>query len=97
MENNQVKQESKPKGTWGGPRPGGGRKKGVPNKINQGVKEMLLEALEGAGGVEYLITQALKNPNAFMGLIGRILPSEMKNTIEGGITVNVVTNVPEQK
>jgi hypothetical protein len=53
--------------------------------------------LEDAGGQEYLLTQALKNPSGYMSLLSRILPSEMKGTIEGSITVNVVTNVPEQK
>lgn len=84
-------------GKNGGKREGAGRKAGVPNYINRNLKEMILNALDKAGGEEYLLTQALKNPNAYLSLISRILPNEMKGTIEGAITVNVVTNVPEQK
>jgi hypothetical protein len=34
----------------------GGRKKGTPNKLTADVKAMVLEALDRAGGVSYLLT-----------------------------------------
>jgi hypothetical protein len=61
-----------------------GRPKGVPNKINKALKEMILEALDNAGGSEYLLEQAEKNPTAFLTLIGKVLPMEMKADITTG-------------
>lgn len=55
----------------------GGRAKGTPNHWNGDIKAMVVKALEGAGGVEYLIGQAKKNPVAFMGLVGRVLPLQV--------------------
>ena len=36
----------------------GGRQKGTPNKFSRDVKEMILVALNQAGGEEYLLRQA---------------------------------------
>lgn len=55
----------------------GGRKKGVPNKINAELKDMILGALNKAdpeGGEAYLINQAKSNPTAFLSLVGKVLP-----------------------
>lgn len=52
----------------------GGRQKGTPNKVNAALKDMILTALDGCGGVDYLVAQANKNPAAFMALIGKVLP-----------------------
>lgn len=62
---------------------GRGRPKGAPNKIGKTIKEMILEALDSAGGVGYLLEQSEKNPNAFMTLVGKALPMEVKNEISG--------------
>ena len=40
------------------PGAGPGRPKGIQNKNTQQIKDMILEALEGAGGVDYLISCA---------------------------------------
>lgn len=59
---------------------GKGRPKGVPNKTNAAVKEMILQALDKAhkdGGVAYLRDQAEKNPVAFMSLVGKVLPLQL--------------------
>lgn len=75
-------------------RKGGGRPKGVPNKNTKALKDMILGALENAGGEEYLTKQANANPQAFLGLIGKVLPTELKGGGEGGaIIVQVVTGV----
>lgn len=55
-------------------KPGPGRPKGVPNKTTRAVKEMVLEALDRAGGVKYLVEQAEENPTAFLTLVGKTLP-----------------------
>jgi hypothetical protein len=64
-----------------GSRPGerrGGRKKGTPNKTTRALKDMILQALEDAGGVKYLKRQARENPAAFLTLIGKIVPNEIR-------------------
>jgi hypothetical protein len=65
---------TEPKKKLGGARAGAGRPKGAPNKINGELKEMILGALERAGGVTYLTSQAKKNPKAFLALLGKVLP-----------------------
>jgi hypothetical protein len=56
-------------------RPGQGRPVGAVNKTTKELKEMVLLALDEAGGVDYLVRQARKkNPAAFMALLGRVLP-----------------------
>lgn len=51
-----------------------GRPRGSPNKLPATLKEMILKALNDAGGQKYLRIQAEKNPTAFMTLLGKILP-----------------------
>ena len=63
------------------PNAGKGRKKGVPNKITASVKEMILAALDAVGGQRYLEDQAKQNPQAFMSLLGRIIPSEINGQV----------------
>jgi hypothetical protein len=65
----------------------GGRVKGTPNKVNGDLRGMIVGALAGVGGQEYLMRQAEQNPIAFMGLIGRVLPFQM--TGENGAPIAV--------
>ncbi len=55
----------------------GGRKKGTRNKITAQLKDMILAALDEAGGVAYLVRQADKNPTVFLALIGKVLPLQV--------------------
>jgi hypothetical protein len=66
------------KNTIGKGKPGPGRKKGVPNVATRDLREMILVALEKAGGAEYLYEQSLSNPNAFLSLVGKCLPKDIK-------------------
>ena len=52
----------------------GGRKKGTPNKNTKLIKDMVAEALDRAGGVQYLVGVAEENPSAFCTLLGKVLP-----------------------
>ncbi len=65
-----------PKGTRP-PSAGKGRPKGAKNKLSGALKDMILGALNDAGGVEYLIRQADENPVAFLTLIGKVLPMQI--------------------
>lgn len=91
------------KGQSGNP---AGRPRGEPNKLTGDVKAMILRAAELAGddmtseddevrgGVAYLREQAKANPPAFMALLGKVLPMQVKAEVEGGLTFTVVTGVP---
>jgi hypothetical protein len=69
----------------------GGRQKGTPNKTTAELKDMVLKALENKGGVAYLERCAEDSPNAFLSLLGKVLPLQVKGELEhsGGITVNI--------
>jgi len=67
----------------------GGRKAGTPNKVNADLKEMILGALDQAGGAAYLLAQAHENPNAFLTLVGKVLPM----TVAGDPTAPLVHEI----
>lgn len=76
-------------------RAGRGRPKGSPNKISALLKDAILEAAEKAGNkdglVGYLQTQAQANPQAFLTLLGKVLPLQV--TGEGGGPITVVERI----
>lgn len=65
----------------------GGRKAGVPNRVPAALKEMILQALELEGGVEYIRTQARNEPVAFMSMLGRVLPLTVNGEMNGKMTI----------
>lgn len=67
----------------------GGSRKGVPNKNTAAIKDMILKALDEAGGAEYLQRQAEANPSAFMTLIGKVLPMQVTGEDGGAIKAAV--------
>jgi hypothetical protein len=75
-----------------GRKTGGGSRAGVPNRLTSAVKEMILEALNQAGGVDYFVEQSQRNPAAFLTLVGKVLPLQMTGANEG--PVMIVTGVP---
>lgn len=94
MKNNQLFQNVETNSGRGGKRQGAGRKAGVPNKLNADIKDMIMGALQDAGGQSYLARQAEDNPAAFMGLVGKVIPKDLKVDANGQMTFTVVTNVP---
>ena len=79
----------------GGSKPGerrGGRKKGTPNKVSGKIKDMVLEALDELGGKEWLKEQAGKNPVAYMGLLGKILPTQLTGTDDGPMEIRWIAH-----
>jgi hypothetical protein len=79
--------------------PPGGSRKGIPNKVTREVKEMILEALDNAGGVQYLTEQATENPKAFLSLLGRVMPLQVNGAGENGehIIQQVVRKIVDPK
>jgi hypothetical protein len=71
------------------PNAGKGRKKGVPNKVTGQLKDMILAALDEKGGVVYLMEQADKNPQAFLTLVGKVLPLQVTGENGDGIRLRV--------
>ncbi len=68
---------------------GQGRPKGVPNKATKALKEMILGALDGVGGEEYLMRQALENPGPFMTLVGKVLPTTLAGDPDNPIGIEI--------
>ena len=62
---------------------GRGRPKGAQNKNTAAVKDMLMNALEQLNGSDYFLEQARENPAAFMSLVGKLIPTEVKNQLTG--------------
>lgn len=64
--------------------PGPGRKKGVPNKNTALIRDMVAQALDNAGGADYLTERANdpRTASAFLGLVGKVMPVQV--TGEGG-------------
>ena len=60
-------------------------RKGVPNKVTKELKDMILGALEDAGGQEYLRQRALDTPGPFLALISKILPKNIDANISGDV------------
>lgn len=71
--------------------PGPGRPKGSKNKLPGELREMVLEALDRSGGVDYLAERAIdpKTAGAFLTLIGKIIPTTVKGDmkVSGGVVI----------
>ncbi len=69
-----------------------GKPKGATNKLTREVKTMILEALESAGGVEYLTERAQdpRTASAFLTLVGKVLPLQVTGA-EGGAIQQALT------
>ena len=81
----------------GGKRTGAGRPKGSLTKTTVMLKEAILKAAEEAGGPEgtvgYLKQQAKENPTAFMGLLGKVLPTQVANDDDSEFKISLVRRV----
>lgn len=88
-----TEKQSKQSSGRGGKRPGAGRPKGSLDKGNALIREMVVEALNEAGGVAYLVkcAQDPKTTSAFLSLVGKVLPVQISG--EGGGPVQTVTRI----
>lgn len=71
------------------PGPGPGRPKGSVNKTSQALKDMILGALDGVGGMAYLQQQALDNPGPFMTLVGKVLPMTVAGDADAPVKLTI--------
>ena len=69
----------------GGKRPGAGRPKGALDKGNALIREMVAQALNQAGGVDYLARVAESHPGPFLGLVGKVLPIQVTGEDGGAV------------
>ena len=70
---------------------GPGRPAGGTNKMTRDLKEMILSALEQAGGAEYLMERALdvKTASAFLTLVGKVLPLQITGPKDGPVIARI--------
>lgn len=68
---------------------GPGRPKGLENKMPRELKLMILQALDKAGGVAYLVQCARneKTAGAFLTLVGKVLPLQVTGPGGGPIQI----------
>ena len=62
----------------GGKREGAGRPAGAVNKLNAELKTIITNAFEELGGASYLVEVGRNNPVAFLNLLGKIVPKDIK-------------------
>lgn len=95
--NPTVRKDGKPGRPKGLPKTGGGSRKGIPNKATKELKDMILGALDSAGGVTYLANKAESHPAAFLALIGRVLPLQVSGDPNAPLVVKIVQVTSEME
>jgi hypothetical protein len=80
------------KGQSGNP---AGRKKGTPNKITKDIKSCYMEVFDRMGGAEGLLKWAKQNPDVFYSQISKLLPKGIEMKSDQGLTINIITAIPE--
>jgi hypothetical protein len=89
-----IRRRGRPKGTVP-PNAGQGRKAGSKNKISRDVGEAVLRALEKAGGDEYLVRLAQKEPRSFAALLAKLMPTRLTGGDGGAIKTETTAIVGE--
>jgi hypothetical protein len=72
--------------------PGPGRPKGSVPKAVKTIRDAVLEAFDQVGGVAYLAKLAAGTQSdraAFVGLVSKVLPTQVNATVEGGVQVQL--------
>lgn len=69
---------------------GKGRPKGVPNKLSASIKSAIEAAFDKAGGADYLVRMAKEQPQAFMTLLGKVLPTQVDANVTGQIGMPII-------
>ena len=66
-------------------RPKQGRPPGQPNKDTALIRDMIAQALEQVGGVEYLASVATSHPGPFLALVGKVMPVQVTGADGGAV------------
>ena len=53
------------------------------------MRDLVLGALDRAGGEDYLVQQAQTNPTAFLTLVGKCLPTKVEGDAQQPVTIVV--------
>lgn len=75
----------------GGVRTPSGRPKGVRNKLTN-LRDAVLEAFDTVGGPAYLVQLARGTQSdraAFVGLVSKVLPTQVNAQVEGGVQIQL--------
>ncbi len=75
----------------GGVRPNSGRPKGSLDKGNAAIRDLIVDALHGVGGVDYLQGVAQSHPAAFLSLIGKVMPTQIVGDPENPLRIESIT------
>lgn len=80
------------------PAAGKGRKKGSTNKVTRELKDMILGALDKAGGMSYLTARALdpRTAAAFMTLVGKVLPTQLTGKDGGPVMIKNAADMTDE-
>jgi hypothetical protein len=87
--------ETKPKNTGRFVKGNAGKPKGALQKNTKQLKDMILQALDKSGGVDYLHERA-KDPKtaaAFLSLIGKVLPMTIAGDGDNPIAITTIERV----
>lgn len=68
-------------------RAGMGRPKGSKNKTPALLKDMIRNALDAAGGEDYLAAVAVAEPAAFTALVGKLIPKDLNVDTKGKLVI----------
>lgn len=56
-----------------------GKPKGAVTKSSALIREMVAQALDKTGGIEYLMRVSDSHPAAFLALVGKVIPVQLQN------------------
>ena len=59
------------------------------NRLTPEIKAGIIEAFEQAGGVEYLLEIAQKDPPTFCQLLAKVIPAEIKADVRNSASVDL--------
>jgi hypothetical protein len=86
VEKKELKTDKRWKGDKWCPNPKG-RPKGIPNKLTQTVRDAILESFDMAGGSQYLAKMAIEQPVAYLSLLGKVLPTQVKMEVNQPVAI----------
>lgn len=72
------------------PAAGKGRPKGSSNKLTKTIKEAIEASFDKVGGAKYLEEMAIKQPVAYMTLLGKVLPTQVTGEDGGPVKVQTI-------